>query len=399
MVNKLQHYLHSTCTSTIDSVFDYGKGKIFSLIKNHFCYELQYESRITDKKFERTLELLKRLDHKKFIKASIYDRQRLKMRSEIWYTISLPKLDSYIIVSTGAGNNEGISSNIKIYVLGKGAVRTARMFENTVAKKRGQQNNLEKATIVAYEMTLGSRGIRWQSNQVYVKCMENIFTIEKDSILSYLEKWTAASNLFKNLEISYKTGVLLYGPPGTGKTSMAKSLAAYLDCDLYVVNMSLFNTESIQAVKSLDNDLKIVLLEDIDYIFGKRQNDRTPEEKANGNELLQLLDGVTPVSNTIFIATTNDYESLDDAIVRDGRFDLKIYMDNLTESDAKTMCSALYLKEADTAEVLQGESFPINPAYLQNKIVQHIFKHLDSFEEVTSVADVQHSKKETDSWQ
>ena len=84
--------------------------------------------------------------------------------------------------------------------------------------------------------------------------------------------------------------------------------------------------------------------------------------------------------NVVFIATTNDLDSLDEAIIRDGRFDLKICMDNIDEPTAKEMCKGLYLTDEQTTELLKDEAYPINPAYLQNKIIQYIFSHIENMD-------------------
>lgn len=201
----------------------------------------------------------------------------------------------------------------------------------------------------------------------------------KNYIINYISKWKNATSLFSTLGITYKLGILLYGPPGTGKTSMAKAIAAHFDYPLYIVDMSSFCPDMATAISEHSmRSNRIILFEDIDYIFGKREQDRTPEEKANGQAILQLLDGASSASNVIFIATTNAKDSLDPALVRDGRFDLKAYMGDLDKEYAVKMCNSMTITDEDKQnELLSNLEFPVNPAHLQNLIVQYIFNHLD----------------------
>ena len=64
---------------------------------------------------------------------------------------------------------------------------------------------------------------------------------------------------------------------------------------------------------------------------------------------------------------------MDRALIRDGRFDIKIHMDDMNESDAKEMCKNFSVSDN---EILCNEKFPINPSYLQNKITMHILKNI-----------------------
>lgn len=214
----------------------------------------------------------------------------------------------------------------------------------------------------------------------HTKSFDNVFTNEqnKAKLFNHVSKWVHATDIFKSLGVTYKLGILLYGPPGTGKTSMAKAVAAHFGYDLNIVDMASFCPDMSSAIaKHKHSEINIYLLEDIDYIFGKREQDRTPEEKAAGQAILQLLDGANSASNVIFIATTNCLESLDPALVRDGRFDLKIPMDNLSKVEALKMIESMKLNEEDNFDdLISTLEFPVNPARLQNLVVQHIFEHI-----------------------
>ena len=155
--------------------------------------------------------------------------------------------------------------------------------------------------------------------------------------------------------------------------------------------MAYFSPDIAQSIKNIAatrNNLTVFLLEDIDYIFGKRENDRTPEEKANGNTLLQLLDGADSQSKTVFIATTNHIESLDPAIIRDGRFDLKIHMDNFSTTLAEKMVKSIGISSEEAIhEIIDHSKEKHNPAGIQSKTVQYIFNHIDNLDSFVKADD------------
>lgn len=118
----------------------------------------------------------------------------------------------------------------------------------------------------------------------------------------------------------------------------------------------------------------VVVLEDIDVLVSKRDNSVTSADRENFQALLQLLDGINSCKRTIFLATTNYIDRLDPALIRDGRFDIKIEMKNFDYDEAVKMCNKF---EADSEVILRDEQFPINPACLQNKIITMQMKEIN----------------------
>lgn len=208
-----------------------------------------------------------------------------------------------------------------------------------------------------------------------IKSIAEIITAQenKDKITHYLNKWIDSEELFEKLGINHKVGILLYGPPGTGKTSMAKYIASMLKTDLVTVDISNFPSQvpDLTPIEDkIDDSVCVVLFEDIDYLFKDIDGNQ-----AKINAMLQTMDGTGSNKNFVYIATTNDIDSLNAAMIRDGRFDLKIFMDNILDLEqAKNLCKVLTLSKEQTEEVLKNIDIPINPATLQNLCIQRLFK-------------------------
>jgi len=131
--------------------------------------------------------------------------------------------------------------------------------------------------------------------------------------------------------IPYKNVFLLYGVPGSGKTSTIRTIASYLDCNVYVIPISKELTDYglIDAISYLEENeekKRIIVIEDIDCIFTERKKG----DDINGISLQGLLncfDGFSCVEGTLLFLTANKPEVLDQAMIRSCRIDHKYCLD------------------------------------------------------------------------
>lgn len=140
----------------------------------------------------------------------------------------------------------------------------------------------------------------------------------------------------KVLGIKPPKGAILYGPPGTGKTLLAKAVANALQANFYSVGGSsfieMFVGVGAKRVRELFQEARknkpaLIFIDEIDAVAGKRGNAHRNEERENTlNELLKQLDGTEGNENIFVIAATNRFDILDEALVRPGRFDYKIFI-------------------------------------------------------------------------
>jgi len=140
----------------------------------------------------------------------------------------------------------------------------------------------------------------------------------------------------------YKRNYLFHGKPGTGKSSLVSIIASKWNRNIYIIcfDPSLTDSSLMSAYSSITDDKAILLLEDIDCVFQKRDVDiggasitAAPVSKASVNysTIFNVLDGVPKVKGMLTIITTNFIEKLDKALLRPGRVDKMIKFDTISE--------------------------------------------------------------------
>lgn len=191
-----------------------------------------------------------------------------------------------------------------------------------------------------------------------------------NQIIPFIEKSMEFSKqLYDKFGVVKASSILLYGSPGTGKSSIIKLMATKFNVDVFYVTYDNFQRNLKNAIcqlREMDGRFGIVVFEDIDVLFGTRNVD-DKKYKENFNLLLQYLDGNMTLPNAINIATTNYIDQLDPALIREGRFDLKLEISGFTRNEAEKMCTR-YGLEPSFLDSLEMEE-PFNPAKLQANII------------------------------
>ena len=133
-------------------------------------------------------------------------------------------------------------------------------------------------------------------------------------------------------------GVLLVGPPGTGKTLMARAVAGEAGVQFLSISGSdfveLYVGVGASRVRDLFDQAKkvapaIVFIDEIDAVGRQRGSGLGgghDEREQTLNQLLVEMDGFTNNEGVIVMAATNRADILDNALLRPGRFDRRVYM-------------------------------------------------------------------------
>lgn len=133
-------------------------------------------------------------------------------------------------------------------------------------------------------------------------------------------------------------GVILYGPPGTGKTLLAKAVSGEANVPFFEVSGASFDDMFVgvgaKRVRDLFAKAKksapcIIFIDEIDAVAGKRGSNNINGTSGGIadqtiNQLLSEMDGFNTKTGIVVMAATNRLDSLDEAILRPGRFDRHI---------------------------------------------------------------------------
>lgn len=127
-------------------------------------------------------------------------------------------------------------------------------------------------------------------------------------------------------------GVMLYGPPGTGKTLLARALAGEAKAPFFAMGgadfVQVYVGVGASRVRELFRKARkagggVIFIDEIDAI-GKRRDSANDEREQTLNALLTEMSGFSGEDGVIVLAATNRLDTLDPALLREGRFDRRI---------------------------------------------------------------------------
>lgn len=170
-----------------------------------------------------------------------------------------------------------------------------------------------------------------------------------------------SSYLRRCIDAQVPRAVLLYGPPGTGKSTMARTIVSTLGLRTFRIRVedvgNIATSTLFEAIEIFEPDA--VIMDDFD---------RSSEQAA----LLEILEYFQRHVKLV-IATVNNRNMLDEAILRPGRFDELLYVKQMDEDVVK---SVLGSNHADVFDLVKD--WPI--AFIQEFVKRRKFMSTEEAE-------------------
>ncbi len=166
---------------------------------------------------------------------------------------------------------------------------------------------------------------------------------------------------FRALGAKIPRGVLMMGPPGTGKTLLAKAVAGEAGVPFFSISGSEFIEMFVGVGASRVRDLfrqakeqapAVVFIDEIDSIGrarGTGMGGGHDEREQTLNQILAEMDGFEEHESVVVLAATNRPDVLDPALLRPGRFDRKVTLEN-PHREARRDILAVHTREMPLAD-------------------------------------------------
>ena len=147
---------------------------------------------------------------------------------------------------------------------------------------------------------------------------------------------------FEKFGVKPPKGTMLFGSPGTGKTLLAKAVANESEANFIAVKgpelLSKWVGESEKGVREIFRKARqtaptVIFFDEIDSIASTRGDGSTDSGVTQRvvNQLLTEIDGMEELQDVAIIAATNRPDIIDPGLMRPGRFDRHIKVENPNE--------------------------------------------------------------------
>jgi cell division protease FtsH len=203
---------------------------------------------------------------------------------------------------------------------------------------------------------------------------------ELEEVVDFLK----SAEKYKALGAEIPRGVLLMGPPGCGKTLLARAVAGEAHVPFFHISGSdfveMFVGVGASRVRDLFEQAKsskpcIVFIDELDAVGrhrGAGLGGGHDEREQTLNQLLVEMDGFEVNAGVIIMAATNRPDVLDPALLRPGRFDRRVVVDN-PDYNGRREILELYIKSKPlednvSADVLARQTAGFSGADLSNLV-------------------------------
>jgi len=168
----------------------------------------------------------------------------------------------------------------------------------------------------------------------------------------------------ERIEALIPRGMVFWGPPGTGKTLFAKAMATALGAAVTIVSGPELKSKwvgesehNLRAVfaRARQSAPAVIVFDELDSFAGARgrSGGGSGVEHSMVNQLLTEMDGFRKEELVFVVGTTNFVESLDQALLRPGRFEFVLHIPYPSADDRRAI---LAVHDARLATQLSPEA-------------------------------------------
>jgi chaperone BCS1 len=242
--------------------------------------------------------------------------------------------------------------------------------------------------------------------------------------------------------IPYKKSFLFYGPPGTGKSSMIKAISFELQRHIHYLSLSTIKND--QELSNLMSNVNfketILVIEDIDaqgsFVHKRPKKQDTKNTNTTANEskqsnptndvnsdtsdlimlsklmtsvksdntdkdseqesksqltlsgILNQIDGVHNNHGMILIMTTNYPELLDEALIRDGRVDERVFFDYCDYEQIYLMFKNFYNGNSVSLETIKSKidlsEYTVAPCNVENSMRRYFSNQIAALDDIVN---------------
>ncbi len=255
-----------------------------------------------------------------------YDGKRYKILTDI---VNLKELSNHALITKEEDNESGgISAILVIFTF---AFFLFVYYFETVLARRRRLDGVGAARQGGANAELGD--LSPSVSDVRFSDVAGISEV-KDELIEIVDFLKNPAK-YRNFGIKLPKGILMIGEPGVGKTLIAKAVAGEADVPFFYQSGASFAEVFVgvgaRRVRELFAKAKscapaIIFIDEIDAVGGKRGIGRNDEREATLNQLLTEMDGFEENSGVMVIGATNKINLIDDALLRSGRFDRRVFI-------------------------------------------------------------------------
>lgn len=175
-----------------------------------------------------------------------------------------------------------------------------------------------------------------KTNETKVRIKDVVLNEDTKHEITQVIEFISNREKYTNIGCKIPTGYLLYGKPGTGKSLIAKAISNECNCYFKSYCGGEFANKYVGVgannIKKMfeearNNAPSIIFIDELDALGLKRNSESNGEDIKIITQFLSEMDGMNSTDDVFVIGSTNSMHLMDDAVLREGRFDRKIKID------------------------------------------------------------------------